>query len=627
MTRRDDLEAVLTHVADPSELLLVLDFDGTLSPIVDDPDAAAPADGAIAAVAALADRAVVAIVSGRHLDDLVPRVGELPVTLVGGHGTEVRDPDGTRTSLFDDGPVQHVLDTCEAELTDLLADVGGWRVERKPASLAVHHRTAVPADVERLLPRVRAVLAAPAADGPFDVLDGKAVTELRPSGVDKGRALRWLARRHPDRRVLVVGDDVTDEDAFEAADDLGGQAVLVSDSPRATAARWRIDDPVRVVWLLERLGAPGAVAPLGAEEVWTRRFHPIGEHGMIGDSRTAALVAPDASVEWMCVPRFDSPSVFAAILDPLRGGRFRVRPTRPLEVQRTYLGETNVVVTRFVDAGSPVLTVTDLLVTSRVAAFDPDHTGHVLLRRVEAFEDVEVEVEFQPRFDYARVPTRLERADGCVVATAETSDGPERAVLETDLPLEVVEHEDGNGDVARVRTTLAGGDTRWLTLRTGAWERSPHLHLSSEELLDLTVRTWGRWARAIDYDGPWREDVVRSALVLKGLVYEPTGALVAAPTTSLPEGLGGVRNWDYRYAWLRDAAIVMSSLLRAGYREEARAWREWLLRAVAGDPENLQIMYGIAGERQLPESELEWLSGYEGSAPVRIGNAAASQRQ
>jgi trehalose 6-phosphate phosphatase len=627
--RRDDLEAVLTHVTDLSELLLVLDFDGTLSPIVDDPDAAAPAAGALEAVAALTDRAAVAVLSGRHLDDLAPRVGALPVILVGGHGTEVRDPDGTRTSLFDAGPVQQVLDECADELGALLAGADGWRVERKPASLAVHHRTAAPADVARLLERVRAVLAAPAADGAFDVLDGKMVTELRPSGVDKGTALRWLADRHPDRRVLVLGDDVTDEDAFAAAADLGGNAVLVSTTPRRTAARWRIDDPTRVVLLLERLGAPGTAAPLGAEQVWTRRFHPIAEHGMIGDSRTAALVAPDASVEWMCIPRFDSPSIFAAILDPVRGGRFRVRPTRPLEVQRTYLGETNVLVTRFVDAGSPVLTVTDLLVTSRVNAFDARHTGHHLLRKVEVFGDVEVEVVFQPRFDYARVPTHLEVTQDGVVATADTSDGPQRALLVSDLPFAVTTHEGGNGDVATARLGLTAGAVHWLSLRTGDWERSPHLHLSPDELLDLTVRTWGRWARAIEYDGPWRDDVVRSALVLKGLVYEPTGALVAAPTTSLPEGLGGVRNWDYRYAWIRDSAYVLECFLRIGHTREAETFIRWLgeLSERIGGAHALRPLYRIDGEDDLVEFELDHLDGYHDSRPVRIGNGAATQLQ
>ena len=356
------------------------------------------------------------------------------------------------------------------------------------------------------------------------------------------------------------------------------------------------------------------------------RFHPIESYGMIGDSRTAALISPDGSIDWLCLPRFDSPSVFAGLLDPDRGGRWLLRPTGEFDVQRTYLGETNILVTRFVRDGNPILTLTDFLVYSRVNSFDASHTGHLLIRRVEAFADIDVEVEFQPRFDYGRAYTQLERTSGGVVGRA----GAEYVELVAPwLDPDITEHEDGNGGVARTTFHLRRGRSRWFRLRTTGAERGPHQHLSEPDLLDLTVRTWGRWAGMIDYDGPWREAVVRSALVLKGLVYEPSGALVAAPTTSLPEHVGGERNWDYRYAWIRDSAYVLETFLRIGHSREAETFIRWLSELLGriGGAHSLRPLYRVTGEEDLTEFELTHLSGYRDSRPVRIGNGAATQLQ
>jgi GH15 family glucan-1,4-alpha-glucosidase len=353
--------------------------------------------------------------------------------------------------------------------------------------------------------------------------------------------------------------------------------------------------------------------------------HPIESYGMITDSRTAALVAPDGSIDWLCLPRFDSPSVFGALLDQRGGGRFRIRPRRydELDVQRTYLGESNVLVTRFVDAGDPLLTITDLLVYSRVNAFDPTHTGHILLRRIESFGRVAVDVEFGPRFDYGRSAASFAVTDAGVRAEAGTEhlhlQGPGQWTVRT---------VDG-AEVARTTLELEADDDLWYVLTTTGAERSPHRHLDPPELLDLTVRTWGRWSRLIDYDGPWRDEVVRSALVLKGLVYEPTGALVAAPTTSLPETVGGERNWDYRYAWIRDSAYVLECFLRIGHAREAETFIRWLseLTDRIGGARELRPLYRITGEEELTEFELPELDGYGGSRPVRVGNSAASQLQ
>lgn len=252
-----DVDALVEAIGDVRDRLVVLDFDGTLSPIVDDPDAAQLADGAREAIDTLSRITDVAVLSGRHVDDLAPRVDGLAVTLAGGHGTELRTPDGIREPLFDRAAVRDTLDGLEADLRALVDQADGWVVEPKPASLAVHDRR-VPDEVrEELLPRVREVVRARADEPPgWEVLAGKAVTELRPRGIDKGTALDLLVERLRGR-PLVIGDDVTDEDAFRAARrHADGLAVLVADAPRDTAATWRVPDPDAVVTLLRRLAAP-----------------------------------------------------------------------------------------------------------------------------------------------------------------------------------------------------------------------------------------------------------------------------------------------------------------------------------------------------------------------------------
>ncbi len=358
----------------------------------------------------------------------------------------------------------------------------------------------------------------------------------------------------------------------------------------------------------------------------TRTRVPIAHHGMIGDSRTAALVDPTGAVAWFCAPRFDSPSIFASILDPVRGGTWRIAPVGATRSEQAYVEDTNVLTTTWHGDDGPLLTLTDFLVYSRVNAFDPRHAGHLLLRRAEAHRPVEVDVTFQPRFDYARRPTQVAVTGYGLAATA----GPQDVLdLVADLDWVVADHEDGNGHVALTRFELGAGESQWFRLQTRFAEHGPHAHLDGPELLDLTVRSWRRWARQISYDGPWREHVVRSALVLKGLVYEPTGALVAAPTTSLPEGLGGERNWDYRYAWIRDSAYVLETFLRIGHSREAETFIRWLseLTDRIGGAHSLRPLYRITGEDDLEEITLDHLDGYADSQPVRIGNGAATQLQ
>jgi trehalose 6-phosphate phosphatase len=273
----DDLDPLLAELADPRAWTFVLDFDGTLAPIVDHPDAAVAAPGAVEALARLAEVTAVAVLSGRGLDDLTERLGDAPagLLLVGGHGSEARRPDGTRDALTDLTAGAEALDRVQAAVAGLLDERAGWQLERKVTSLVVHHRRVAPEVTEARLPEVRAALEAATDDGPgFVVQEGKAVLELKVAGIDKGRALRWIASAASDgvgRRVLVAGDDTTDEDAFAAAADLGGLGVLVAERPVATtSARWRLRDPDRLVTLLRAVRDPLGDTPAADvdHDVW-----------------------------------------------------------------------------------------------------------------------------------------------------------------------------------------------------------------------------------------------------------------------------------------------------------------------------------------------------------------------
>jgi GH15 family glucan-1,4-alpha-glucosidase len=371
-----------------------------------------------------------------------------------------------------------------------------------------------------------------------------------------------------------------------------------------------------------RPGAP--TRPVSAGE-GPDAYPPIGDYALLSDCHSAALVSRDGSIDWCCFHRFDARPVFARLLDWARGGHFRIAPTGPSTVSRRYLPATNVLETRF-ETPSGVLTLVDCLAVRRgAAAGDAARTRshHQLLRlvRCEAGQ-VEVAVEFAPRFDYGLTTPRLElQGDDLGVVYG----GADALVLQSEIPLAQTE-VCGCGGAA----TLRAGDQAFLAL-THQLPHQVYAHrLGRDEVvarIDRTVGFWRDWSARCTYRGPYREQVLRSALVLKGLTNAPTGAIVAAPTTSLPEALGGVRNWDYRYSWLRDAAMNLYALFTLGYTDEAHAFMGWLERTTAGRAEDLQLMYGVGGERLLPELELEALDGYRGSRPVRVGNAAAGQFQ
>jgi GH15 family glucan-1,4-alpha-glucosidase len=350
----------------------------------------------------------------------------------------------------------------------------------------------------------------------------------------------------------------------------------------------------------------------------------IGDYAFLGDTHSAALVSKSGSIDWMCLPRFDSDACFAAILDPQRGGHWRIAPaSNDFTVERTYRDESLVLETTFVTEGGRFRLTDCLPIEQGGESADPRrlHTHEVYVRAVEGLEGhADVAMEFAPRFDYGGITPWIRRHAGGLEAVG----GPSALDLQATVPI----RRQDNGASAAF-TIEVGQRAMFLARFHPSHLNPPELDVAADcdRLIERTDRFWRDWAARCTYHGRWRPEVIRSLIVLKALIYSPTGGIVAAPTTSLPEDIGGVRNWDYRYCWLRDATFTLEVLLDHGYTAEAEEWRDWLLRAVAGDPGELQIMYGVSGERRLTEMELPWLSGYEKSNPVRIGNGAVDQFQ
>ena len=346
-------------------------------------------------------------------------------------------------------------------------------------------------------------------------------------------------------------------------------------------------------------------------------YKAISDYGLIGDMHSAALVGLDGSIDWACMPRFDSPSVFGAILDEHAGGHFQVTPVGTYESTQRYLPDTNVLETTFVTPTGRV-TLTDFMPTSPTRS--ADHVPHEIHRIVSCEEGtMNLRCIFQPRFDYARVATHLELFPHGVLA----SNAGETLVLSTNVPMTV------DVDTAESQFTLEeGGDSTFIAAYGRATPIAVGLGRSAYRL-EHTKEMWERIVEELDYQGMWRDELVRSFLVLHLLMYAPTGAIVAAPTTSLPENIGGERNWDYRYCWLRDSAFTLGVLFRVGDLHDARHFLNWLISMSADhvDSGQIQVLYGITADSTLEETSLEHLDGYKGSKPVRIGNGAANQLQ
>jgi GH15 family glucan-1,4-alpha-glucosidase len=336
----------------------------------------------------------------------------------------------------------------------------------------------------------------------------------------------------------------------------------------------------------------------------------IEDYAMIGDGHTAALVGRDGSIDWLCLPRFDSGACFSALLGGPEHGRWRVGPRdEAIAVRRRYREGTLILETDF-ETATGAVRVIDCMPLSN-ARWD-------VLRIVVGLRGrVPMRMELVIRFDYGSIIPWVSRHDGTLSATA----GPDTLELHTPVRTR------GERMTTRSDFEVGAGERVPFVLNYRPSHEPAQPAIDAEQALAQTGRHWLDWSRRCSFEGRWREPVLRSLLTLKALIYQPTGGIVAAPTTSLPEQPGGVRNWDYRYCWLRDATFTLNALLLAGFTEEAVAWRDWLLRAVAGSPADTQILYSVTGERRLGETELAWLPGYLRAAPVRTGNAAAEQFQ
>jgi GH15 family glucan-1,4-alpha-glucosidase len=337
---------------------------------------------------------------------------------------------------------------------------------------------------------------------------------------------------------------------------------------------------------------------------------PIEDYALIGDCHSAALVGRDGSIDWLCLPRFDSGACFAALLGTPEHGRWLLAPAEPVHAtRRRYVPGTLILETEHVTASGAVV----------VIDYMPLRADRPRLVRIVRGTrgTVAMHTQLVVRFDYGSIVPWVSQTGGAWHAVA----GPESLALHTSVPLR------GEGLTRVGDFTARVGESVAFVMTWHPSHEAPGGTIDPEAALAHTHAWWSEWSSRCTYSGPHREAALRSLITLKALTYAPTGGIVAAPTTSLPEQIGGVRNWDYRICWLRDATFALFALMRSGYVDEAREWRQWLVRAVAGMPSQANIMYGVAGERRLPELELPWLPGYEGSRPVRIGNAAATQFQ
>ncbi|HVC29257.1 MAG TPA: glycoside hydrolase family 15 protein [Gammaproteobacteria bacterium] len=337
---------------------------------------------------------------------------------------------------------------------------------------------------------------------------------------------------------------------------------------------------------------------------------PIEDYALIGDCHTAALVGRDGSIDWLCFPRFDSGACFAALLGKPAHGRWLIAPKAEVRsTRRRYRDDTLVLETEF-ETQEGAVRIIDCMPLSN-ERWD-------VVRIVEGLRGrVKMHLELVIRFDYGSIVPWVRRADDVLLATA----GPDTLELRTEVAVR------GENMKTLADFHVDKGQRTAFTLNYRPSYETTQQAVNAEQALVATEKNWRQWSERCAYKGRWRDSVVRSLNTLRALIYAPTGGIVAAPTTSLPERQGGTRNWDYRYCWLRDAAFTLNALLLTGYHDEAIAWREWLLRAAAGKPEDLQILYSITGKRRLEEYQLDWLPGYGGAKPVRVGNAASKQFQ
>jgi trehalose 6-phosphate phosphatase len=597
-----ELRRELRRVARTPHLLVGCDYDGTLAPIIEDPSKAFPLPESITAVRSLASLAStsVAVVSGRALRDLAT-LSRLPpeVFLVGSHGSE-----------FDLGFV-HSLTAAERErmtrlseaLKEIVEGEENVSLETKPASIAVHVRRADEQTSARVL---QAVGEGPATWDGIQVTRGKQVIELAVVETDKGSAFDQLRHRLGVTAAIFIGDDVTDEKVFIR---LSGPDLGIKVGPGDTAATAFVDTPEDVALVLATLAHERNLWLAGADSV------PIEDHALLSDGFNTALLTPAGRISWMCYPEVDSAAIFADLLGAEGDGHFTVEPLRggrPLG--QSYVPDTMTVRTRW--AGLTVLDYLEHSHRSKPGSMVVTRLTRVLNGRVPA------RIVFAPRPGFGSVHTRLVITDEGI----RMEGGSDPVVLRCPEAVWTIQRE-GMHDTAIGVVDLQGSEVA-VELRTGTDD------ISEDPLPELRRRRetedfWRAWVRSLELPLSYTNEVIRSALTIKALCHQQTGAILAAATTSLPEGFGGIRNWDYRYCWIRDAAMSAHSLLRLGSTAEAQAYLSWLhiVLATASSPEHLHPLYTIHGTALGPEAVVDTLPGYAGSRPVRVGNAAQGQVQ
>ncbi|MFC9838128.1 trehalose-phosphatase [Rhodococcus sp. NPDC127530] len=592
-----ELRRALSRVARTPRLLVASDYDGTMAPIVSDPEKAFPHAESVRALRALASLAgtTAAVISGRALKDLAA-LSRLPaeVQLVGSHGSEF--DIGFIHAI--DADAKKLLGEITEELNRIAKLHAGTSVEAKPASVALHVRNA---DAEEGALALAAVRADAGQRVGVQVTEGKAVIELAVVATDKGHALDLIRHQDGATAAVFVGDDVTDEKAFAR---LQGPDLGVKVGPGDSLAEFRVssteDVAAALAFLLEerRTWLSGAHAP------------PIERLTMLASPRTVALVTPDATLTWLCHPEPDSASVFAHLLGGPEAGHFSVGPHRSaLPLSQRYIDSTMTVQTRWAS-----LSVTDYLPHDV-------RLGRTDLTRVISGKAAAV-VTFAPRPEFGQGQVILE-----AVSEGLRVHGTNEPIVLRSPGVQWNVTSDGNQQTAHAVVDPSGGDVI-LELRCGTEELGPS-ETPEQERRALAESYWSDWAKSLTLPTLKPDLMKRSALTLRGLVHVDSGAIMAAATTSLPEEIGGVRNWDYRYCWLRDAALTASALVSLGSLSEAEGYLDWVhdvLETLPG-PERLHPLYTLHGGGLPPEAVIDSLPGYAGSRPVRIGNAANQQVQ
>jgi len=593
-----ELRRAIVQVARTPRLLVACDYDGTLAPIVEIPEQARPMNESVGALRSLAGlhETTTAVISGRALRDLAT-LSRLPseVHLVGSHGSEF---DIGFVHALDDG-ARTLHRRIEAELESLTGAEAGVSLEVKPASIAVHTRRAAADVAERVQAAVR---SGPCTWDGVQVTEGKAVIELAVVQTDKGRALDVLRHQVGATAAVFLGDDVTDEKAFAR---LSGPDLGVKVGGGETLAGFRIADP----------GEVGMVLAFLLEErrnwLYGEQAPPIERLTMLASERSVALLTPDARLTWLCHPEPDSAAVFADLLGGSAAGYFSIRPERGgLPLGQRYLAGTMTVETRW----------SGLLVTDYLDHFSQSHRTD-LVRVVSG--TAPVVVEFAPRPEFAQVQVRLVPSDDGLRVLG-TSDPV--ALRAPGVAWEIT--SDGMHDTARAVLTPTADAPVVLELRCGTNDLDPHT-VPERERATRSAAYWSEWLDGLALPAVEKDLVARSALTLRGLCHAETGAIMAAATTSLPEELGGIRNWDYRYCWLRDGAMTAKALVTLGSIIEAENFLRWLhgVLATLPSPELLHPLYTIAGTTLPAEAVIDTLPGYAGSRPVRVGNLANQQVQ